>query len=126
MKTIDLFINFPIMDANRNTLRKSGVHLTDDLANRLTRIWGDDSWSELYSRNLFGELVKEGKNFDVAKRFAKRLKDVAGFAHAPEPLALRNRRGGTVFFLFFASHNATGAKIAREIFAKARKEQDYG
>ncbi|MCG3152744.1 MAG: hypothetical protein GEEBNDBF_02047 [bacterium] len=126
METIELFINFPIMDANRNTLRKSGVHLDDDAANRLTRFWGDDSWSELYSPDLFGNPFKVGKNSDVAKRFAKRLKDVAGFAHVPEPLALRNTKGGTVFFLFFASHNATGAKIAREIFAKARKEQDHG
>jgi hypothetical protein len=41
--------------------------------------------------------------------------EVAGFKEVPEPIPMRNSRNATVYYLFFASQNATGAKIARQI-----------
>lgn len=56
----------------------------------------------------------------MAKAYQKRLKDVAGFAYVPDPMPMRNTRGAVVYYLFFASPNATGAKIVSDIFSKYR------
>jgi len=39
----------------------------------------------------------------------------------PEPLAMENSKGAIIYYLFFASQNATAEKIAREIVSKHRK-----
>src|SRR5437588_8672277 len=45
--TIDMFLNFPIMDMNRNAfLWKPELADPDDIA-RMTRFWGDDSWRQV-------------------------------------------------------------------------------
>jgi len=36
----------------------------------------------------------------------------------PDPMPMRNTRGAVVYYLFFASPNATGAKIVSDIFNK--------
>ena len=46
MKTIDLFLNFPIADANRNVLLHDPQRVLPGQAERMTRYWGDDSWRE--------------------------------------------------------------------------------
>jgi len=38
----------------------------------------------------------------------------------PEPLPMCNTRGAVVYYLFFASQNPTGNKIAEHIFKKYR------
>ena len=68
---------------------------------------------------LFGDLHKES-NEVVAEAFRKRLQQVAGFKFVPAPLPMRNRSRAIVYYLFFASPNATGDKIVRHIFDKFR------
>lgn len=123
LKTIDLFLNFPIMDMNRNTLWRHPERVTDAQSARLSRFWGDDSWKQAAYRkeeNLFGfEDVKAG-NEDVAEAFRARLRETAGFANVIKPLPMRNEQGGIVYYLFFASPNAIGNKIANQIFDKYR------
>jgi len=41
MKSIEIFLNFPIMDINRNVLRPDP---SPTKLQQLTRFWGDDSW----------------------------------------------------------------------------------
>ena len=119
LKTLDTFINFPIHDANRNALWQKGSLADSHQTARLTRIWGDESWKELlYTNDLFGNLVKDGTNDDVAVAYQKRLKEVAGFEFVPKPLILRNRIGAAVFYLFFASQNATAERVVKSIFKK--------
>jgi hypothetical protein len=43
---------------------------------------------------------------------------VAGFEEVPEPIPMRNSKNATVYYLFFASHNKTGAKIARHLLER--------
>ena len=50
----------------------------------------------------------------------RRLKEVARFAHVPEPLALRDRAGRIVSQLFFASRNDTANTVVEGIFARHR------
>ncbi len=89
----------------------------------MTRFWGDDSWRNIVytpQRTLFGEeeLIKTAGNRQVASAFRKRLQEVAGFNEVPEPIPMRNRRNATIYYLFFASHNAAGAGIARYLLKK--------
>jgi three-Cys-motif partner protein len=93
----------------------------------MNRLWGDESWRDIAyvesrQQNLFGDppdLVKQD-NETVAKAFRQRLREVAGFAYVPEPLAMKNKNNAVLYYLFFAAANRTADKIIRDIFTKYR------
>lgn len=121
--TIDMFLNFPVMDINRNVLWRDAEKVTAERRERLNSFWGDDSWrSGAYtsSRNLFGELEKES-NEVIAEGFRKRLTDVAGFKRVPPPIPMRNSNGAIVYYLFFASQVDVAERIIIDIFNKYRE-----
>lgn len=123
MKSLDVFLNFPVQDMNRNVFWKDPAGVEETQIARMNKFWGDESWRNVVyetKNNLFGWMEKE-PNEVIAEAFRCRLVEVAGFAYASEPLAMRNSRGATVYYLFFASQNRIAEKIAREIFAKHRK-----
>ena len=64
-------------------------------------------------------------NESVIAAYRKRLKEVAGFNFVPEPLPMCNTRGAVVYYLFFASQNPTGNKIAEHIFKKYRGQAGH-
>jgi three-Cys-motif partner protein len=122
MRSIDLFLNFPVADINRNVLWRNpeGVDRAD--ADRMNRYWGDDSWKGIAyttERNLFGEPEKE-QNKIIADGFRQRLRKVAGFKHVPDPLPMRNSKGAIVYYLYFASQKPTAQHIIEDIFGKYR------
>ena len=45
---------------------------------------------------------------------------LTGFKFVPDPMPMRNSKGAVVYYLFFASHNEAGDRIARSIFRKYR------
>jgi three-Cys-motif partner protein len=127
MKSIEMFLNFPVMDMNRNALWRKTGGVTAASRARMTAFWGDESWKTAAYRKeptLFGDFddVKLG-NEDVVKAFAERLKSVAGFEFVPDPLPMRNSTNATVYYLFFASHQTVGAKIVRQILDKYRNRK---
>lgn len=63
---------------------------------------------------------EKAPNESVIASYRKRLKEVANFKYVPEPLPMRNTRGAVVYYLFFASQNHVGNKIAEHIFSKYR------
>lgn len=117
--SIEVFLNFPIHDINRNALRRdlSKVRASDKA--RMNAYWGDDSWfSAAYSdMNLFhfDEKIGDG-NKAITEAFRMRLKKVAGFSYVPPPIPMRAKGGAIVYYLYFASPNRTGAKIVEYIF----------
>ena len=120
MRTVDMFLNFPVADMNRNVLWRhpEGVDTSD--LKRMTAFWGDESWREIaYTTklNLFGYPEKE-ENTVVAEGFRQRLLKVAGFKHVVEPLPMRNTRGAIVYYLFFASQKLAAEDIIADIFKK--------
>jgi three-Cys-motif partner protein len=130
LRTIDLFLNFPIMDANRNVLWRDPGRVSPSQAARLTAFWGDESWrGTLYhpdpQGNLFGdEALVKADNEDVAEAFRRRLRDVAGFSNVPKPMAMRNKQGAVVYYLFFASQKAVANNIVEDIFEKYADRRD--
>jgi three-Cys-motif partner protein len=122
-KTIDMFLNFPIADMNRNVFWRNPTGVAEDDIARMTAFWGDDSWRNVaYQpvRNLFGTDDEKTDNETVAAAFRERLCKVAGFKSVPEPLPMRNSTGAIVYYLFFASPKPVAQKIISHIFNKYR------
>jgi three-Cys-motif partner protein len=123
---VDLFLNFPVMDMNRNAIWHAPASTPKDGIDRMNRFWGDESWRqaayvESHQTNLFAEpeLLKQG-NKVIVKAFQERLKTIAGFEFVPEPLPMRNKNNAVVYFLFFASQKSVAKKIIEDIFTKYR------
>ena len=118
MKTIEIFLNFPIMDMNMNVLKRDKSTVLPSQLERMNKFWGDQSWEEAAydtEYDLFG-FPEKTDNDSIVAAFQKRLKTVAGFKYVPKPLAMHNTSNAIVYYLFFASHNETGYKIANHIF----------
>lgn len=130
MKSIEIFLNFPIMDINMNVLKHDKEKVNDGQFARMTRFWGDESWRqygymESQQGNLFGvQEYEKVTNEQFEKAFQKRLQEVAGFKFVPEPMPMRNSNKTIVYYLFFASQNPTGEKIVKDIFKKHAQRQD--
>jgi three-Cys-motif partner protein len=123
MRSIEIFLNFMIMDANMNILKKNPDAVAPDQASRMTKFWGDDSWRTFAyktEQGLFGPMEEKNPNESIISAYRERLKKVAGFKYVPEPLPMCNSTGAVVYYLFFASHNSTGNRIAEHIFKKYR------
>jgi three-Cys-motif partner protein len=123
MKSVEIFLNFPIMDMNMNVLKHNPDSVPYEQAGRMTRYWGDESWkSAAYSitGNLFGYEEKTD-NEAITEAFRNRLLSVAGFKHVSRPLAMRNSRDAVVYYLFFASPKPVALEIIKDIFKKYEK-----
>jgi len=124
MKSVEIFLNFPIADINRNVLRHDPESVSQTQIDRMNRYWGDDSWRNVAYKpsrqmDLFGKPQDEKvSNETIAEAFRKRLKEVAGFRNVPKPIAMRNTQNAVVYYLFFASHRTVAEDIVRFIFNK--------
>jgi three-Cys-motif partner protein len=124
MKTLDVFLNFPILDMNRNVFwrKPDGVDQADIL--RMNAFWGNDSWRRVAYKSvptLFGPVDEKADHENVVQAFRERLQKVAGFASVPDPIPMRNTAGAIVYYLFFASPKPVAQNIVTDIFAKYRE-----
>ena len=121
MKSIEIFLNFQVMDMNMNVLWKNPEKVDKSQIARMNAFWGDDSWRNIAytkTKGLFGD-IEEKKDIEVVvKAYQYRLEKVAGFAFVPDPVPMRNSTGVVIYYLFFASPNRTGANIVKWIFDK--------
>ena len=80
LRTVDIFLNFPIMDINRNVLFEDlGKARREDIE-RMNAFWGDQSWQQMLYREqggLFGDAhLLKAKDFrQLALGYRQRLKD---------------------------------------------------
>lgn len=123
MKTIDMFLNFPIADMNRNVFWRNPEGVDEDDIARMNAFWGDESWRKVaYEpvQTLFGSEDEKTDNETVAEAFRERLRKVAGFSNVPEPIPMRNSTAATIYYLFFASPKPVAQNIVTDIFTKYR------
>ncbi|MDD5422667.1 MAG: three-Cys-motif partner protein TcmP, partial [Candidatus Omnitrophica bacterium] len=123
MKSIEIFLNFPIADMNRNVFWHNPNGVDPDDIERMNAFWGDDSWRKIAyttKKNLFGYEEKEPNDI-IAESFRKRLSDVAGFNHVSAPLPMKNSNNAIIYYLFFASQRPVAKKIVDYIFDKYSK-----
>jgi len=101
MQTIDLFLNFPIMDINRNALWQNPEGVPKQGIERLNAYWGDETWRDIayeesQQLSLFGSNPIKQSNEIIAQAFARRLREKAEFKFVSEPIPMRNTTGATV------------------------------
>ncbi|MGA2229967.1 MAG: three-Cys-motif partner protein TcmP [Tepidisphaeraceae bacterium] len=123
MKSIDMFLDFMVMDMNRNVLWKDPKKVSPGQAARLNLFWGDKSWDQVAyvkQETLFGSEEQKTTNKDIVQAFRERLKKLAGFKYVPEPIPMKNKSGATIYYLFFASQKPVAADIVTSIFTKYR------
>jgi three-Cys-motif partner protein len=125
-RAIDMFLNFPVMDMNRNAIWRNPEQAPQDGIERMTRFWGDKTWQQAAyadspQYNFFSapDRIKQDNDAIVAA-FRGRLRKVAGFNFVPEPLPMRNSNNAIVYYLFLASPKPVAEKIIEAIFAKYR------
>ena len=125
MGSIEVFLNFMIMDINRNALRKNRDLAIQSKVEQLTRLWGDKSWEDAaYSSEgkLFEDPEKvSNERFEDAWR--ERLKKKAGFKFVSKPMPMKTRRNSIIYYLYFASQKPVAAGIVDDIFKKYRERQ---
>lgn len=121
MGTIDLFLNFPIMDMNRNALWRNPERVGKSDIDRMNAFWGDDSWRTIAykpRRTLWGIEDEKADNEIIAEEFRKRLETIANFKIVLRPMPMRNRNNAVVYYLFFASQKQVAERISKYIFKK--------
>ncbi len=120
-KKVDMFLNFPTMDAQRNALTKDPSKADEIQRERLTSFCGGDWWLESgyeTERTLFGDRKVKRKGHPVVEEFGRQLKDEAGFEFVAKPIPLCNSTGGILFHLFFASQKKVPIRILNDIRKK--------
>ena len=124
MRSLEVFLNFPVADINRNVLLRAPDAVSPTQVQRMSRYWGDESWRQVAYESvptLFGEDKLKVANEVVAQAFRERLRTLAGFQHVPDPMPMRNSKGAVVYYLFFASPKAVAGNIVTEIFDSYRE-----
>jgi len=126
MKSIEIFLNFPVLDINRKVLWRDPMGVNPDDIRRMNAYWGDESWRKIAyapspQRDLWGQTKLEKADTEVvAEAFRQHLKKDAGFRYVLPPSPMRNTQNAIVYYLFFASPNETGGHIVEKIFDSYR------
>jgi three-Cys-motif partner protein len=125
MGSVEIFLNFMIMDINRNALRKNPDKALQSKIDQLTLLWGDETWKAVAydsSGNLFGNPEKvSNERFEEAWR--ERLKRKAGFKFVSEPMPMKTKTNSIIYYLYFASQKPAASGIVDDIFKKYRQRQ---
>lgn len=123
-KTIEIFLNLPLMAMNRDYLINNHNNLTQKKIEKMNNFWGSSDWQDFYLEvpTLFGTKQKIKKDIDpkkISDSFIKRLKTI--FPFVSSPLIMRNSTNAPLYCLIFAGHNEKGGKIAENIFGRFEK-----
>ena len=120
MGSVEVFLNFMIMDINRNVLRKNPDKAIQSKVEQLTRLWGDETWIDAAydtTGNLFGDPEKvSNERFEAAWR--ERLQKKAGFKFVSKPMPMKTKTNSVIYYLYFASQKPVAAGIVDDIFKK--------
>ena len=126
-RSIEIFMNFMIMDINRNALRKNPDKAVASKVAQMTRLWGDETWLDAgydQIQTLFGYSVPvKVSNERFAEAFRERLEKKAGFKYVPKPMPMKTQTNSVIYYLYFASQKEAGMDIVSDIFNKYRLKQ---
>jgi three-Cys-motif partner protein len=125
---VDLLLNFPIMDMNRNVLRGDPSSVPAMQVERMNRFFGDErAWRDVVYEEplgLFGPMPPQKRpgNESVVQAYLRRLKDIAGFKYVSTPLAMKNEVNSVVYYLIGASQVPQGVSVCNSVFKKWQKK----
>jgi three-Cys-motif partner protein len=121
MKSIDMFLNFPMMDMNRNAFWRQPAKVGAGRIERMNAFWGDESWRESgyeERETLCGPELFKQRSPAIVEAYRRRLKEVAGFEHVSRPLPMRNDQEALISYLLLASKERVAEEIVDDIFQK--------
>jgi three-Cys-motif partner protein len=125
-RAVDIFLNFPVMDMNRNAIWREHARVPAEGIERMNRFWGDESWKKVAYKDhpqfqLFSppDKVKQD-NETIVGAFGERLKKDAGFSYVAAPLPMKNSKKAVVYYLMLASPKIVAKNIIEDIFRKHR------
>lgn len=124
MRSIEIFINFMVMDMNMNVLWRNPDNVDQRQLARMDAFWGDRSWREAAYRKrqtLFGPVDEKAGIEDIVEAYQNRLNKEAGYRYVPDPIPMKNTSGAIVYYLFFAAQKPAAADIIEDIFNKRRR-----
>jgi len=126
-RSIEIFMNFMIMDINRNAMRRNPEKSVVSKVSQMTRLWGDETWRDAgYDMipTLFEtEVPQKVSNERFAEAFRQRLIKKAGFKFVPKPMPMKTKNNSVIYYLFFASQKEAGMDIVNDIFNTYRIKQ---
>jgi three-Cys-motif partner protein len=127
MRSVELFLNFMIMDINRNAFRRNPDRSVLSKVEQMTRFWGDESWKEVgYDKvdTLFEtDVPQKVSNDRFAEAFRQRLMNKAGFKYVPKPMPMKTKTNSVIYYLYFAGHHTPASNIVTSIFDTYRHKQ---
>ena len=126
-RSIEIFMNFMIMDVNRNAMRKDPDTSVASKVAQMTRLWGDETWLDAgYDKipTLWETEVRQKVSNDrFAEAFRQRLIKKAGFKFVPKPMPMKTKTNSVIYYLYFAGHKTAASNIVTDIFNKYRTKQ---
>jgi len=126
-RSIEIFMNFMIMDVNRNAMRKDPDTSVASKVAQMTRLWGDETWLDAgYDKipTLWETEVRQKVSNDrFAEAFRQRLIKKAGFKFVPKPMPMKTKTNSVIYYLYFASQKEAGMSIVNDIFNTYRMKQ---
>jgi len=123
-RSIEVLLNFPIMDINRTVGQRNPAGVSGRYKDRMTAFWGDDSWQAIVHSadgSLFEEFPQKSPGSRIVEAYCQRLKKVATFPYVAKPLLFAAPANNTpLYYIVFASHNRAGYNIASDILRRYR------
>ena len=120
--SLDTWILFPVSAIARMLPRsRKPDDISDALVHRLTKVYGDDSWRQLYERNpqddMFGQVNHErDAGVDgLIKIYKEKLSSLFGTRYLDKTRALKNSRNSILFEFMFCAGHPNGAGPAKRI-----------
>lgn len=122
IKALDTWVWFPVGAISRLLpVKKRPEDVRQKLAERLTRIFGDESWKGLYHAdpqpNLFGETssIRDPGVRLIGEAYKKKLRDVFEDRLLEDSRPFTNSKNAVLFDLIFCAGNEKGTKLAHKI-----------
>ena len=128
-RSVEIFMNFMIMDVNRNALRTQEprqVHRqqgrADDKGCGATIL--GSTLATISAEPFFGDSIPvKVSNDRFAEAFRERLVKKAGFKFVQKPMPMKTKNNSVIYYLYFASQKKAGMDIVNDIFNKYRAKQ---
>jgi three-Cys-motif partner protein len=118
-QALEVFINFPVGMAIQRKLPRDPRKLSDRDRTKLDQYFGSEGWFDIVyknNKNLFADeslSKRQDAGEALAEWYQERLR--SAFGYGAQPRLVKNHRGSHLYYLLFASPNANGAKIAKDV-----------
>ncbi len=102
-------------------LRVDGEEVRPEDVDRISGLFGTDSWQAIYEARIANELQPSQARLEYVNLMRWRLEHVLGYRRT-HPFEVGNERGHPLYYLIFATDNAAGDRIMTHLYGRARDE----